>query len=781
MFRRQVWRRKADHIEIRGCHWGGACDPHSQHSSFAIYVLHLSSQDFSEAFVNPTNSDIDPRILYLIVVPDWQPEEATPLEGFALSLCENSWLIRAICWLPSTIADISNRGRRQITQRRMTGGRPLLWHGQSPRAILSSAYPPNVPFVVVLLGDDLDPKPYMAWSKSLEASPTIVSKEGGHLTYNELTIRGLAKRFQTVCDALPSSIDRESVGAAKSLIGEWKSLEKKKLAYTVGGHNSVTPNVLALESAGYRSIVRGRMEAIGSGDGPYVQQIVQTSQSVFDERERNGIKKLSRFFKPTFDLNLFAPAVYPSAWTMKPPATMDDREQRRFGLALRIMQEQRGYGFTSRTEAQHNAFLGLKEGESEAEWRGPHPLMQLRQKELFLATDCIATLAVSEFSAVVRLPNAVNRASGIVRNFAQQYRSDETDPVRRLRGFRRVQQALSKAVPQEFLQLVRNSRTGVRVVADAHLEWLDIDGLPLCIRKETARIPVTPGNSFIGNLTVRHDVLLVPDDFNRVLVLSALKKDDPLRGLMEMSIKEFGKEWGDRLRVEFAEVASEADFVDALNRYEGSIVIFDGHGGHAKDGAGMLSLQGFDLDVWTLKDRINRVPPIVLLSACDTHAADRNHGTVANAFIALGATTVLASVFPLDGSLAAIFIGRLLLRIAMFVPVALNIRRRPLTWAEVVSGMLRMQLVTDYLRRLLNNKAISEEQYREVHEAANLWVNLPTSDPFERLHDRLLSLGLKGEDLREERDIAVANSSTIAYLQVGRPELLHIVPGGTSS
>jgi hypothetical protein len=35
--------------------------------------------------------------------------------------------------------------------------------------------------------------------------------------------------------------------------------------------------------------------------------------------------------------------------------------------------------------------------------------------------------------------------------------------------------------------------------------------------------------------------------------------------------------------------------------------------------------------------------------------------------------------------------------------------------------------------------------------------------------------------LLEERDIAVANSSVISYLQVGRPELLHVVPSAIFS
>lgn len=89
---------------------------------------------------------IDPRIIYLIIVPDGRPEDATPLQGFASSLCENSWMIRTIAELPSTVFDLSDRGRKTLVPRRMTGGRPILWHGQSPNAVLSSVYPNYVPW-----------------------------------------------------------------------------------------------------------------------------------------------------------------------------------------------------------------------------------------------------------------------------------------------------------------------------------------------------------------------------------------------------------------------------------------------------------------------------------------------------------------------------------------------------------------------------------------------------------------------------------------------------------
>lgn len=91
---------------------------------------------------------------------------------------------------------------------------------------------------------------------------------------------------------------------------------------------------------------------------------------------------------------------------------------------------------------------------------------------------------------------------------------------------------------------------------------------------------------------------------------------------------------------------------------------------------------------------------IVVLSVCDTHAAARNHATVANGFLAIGSRAVLSSVFPLEARQAAIFAARLVFRVSDFIPAAIRQFDRALTWTEVVSGMLRMQLLTDFLRLL---------------------------------------------------------------------------------
>lgn len=224
----------------------------------------------------------------------------------------------------------------------------------------------------------------------------------------------------------------------------------------------------------------------------------------------------------------------------------------------------------------------------------------------------------------------------------------------------------------------------------------------------------------------------------------------------------------------YATVAGEADLLKALNDFNGPMVIFDGHGGHAKDQPAVLHLGSDAVDVWSLKGRIHNMPPIVILSACDTHAADRDHATTANGFMHLGARTVLASVFPLDARDAAVFAARLVFRVSEFVPAAIRAFDQAITWTEVISGLLRMQFLTDFLRHILGKKAIDNETYMKIHSESNQAINDRTEDPFSVVMDGLEKIGLSKSSLKLDLEMAVANSSIIGYLLVGRPETILI-------
>ena len=228
--------------------------------------------------------------------------------------------------------------------------------------------------------------------------------------------------------------------------------------------------------------------------------------------------------------------------------------------------------------------------------------------------------------------------------------------------------------------------------------------------------------------------------------------------------------WRDKLTIRSVAVENEAAFCAALDAYDGGILIFDGHGHHTT--VGTLAIGNDSVNMWSLRGRV-RVPPIVVLSACDTQAVDRSHATTANAFLAAGARAVLGTLLPVDAWPAAVFVGRLLYRLADFLPAILAVRGETIQWSEIVGGMLRMQLLTDLLRPYIAEGILSQENYEYIHMQGNTAINERRSDWFEFIISLVaerssLSLDRVQGDFR----IRVSSSDTIRYIHMGNPETI---------
>ncbi len=718
---------------------------------------------------------LESAIIYIVVVPGDVVHRASFFQGFGQSLLENSSVIQGIATLPGDIYELSAAGRESLVARRMSGIAPVRWYGQSPRAIRFAPNPAQVPFNLVFLPPSESPDDYRQWAASSPTRPTIVAQSGGDLSFGDITLEGLQQHFLSACERISNEVDQSSIERARSAIRQWKAPPIRQLGYQLGGHNTIAPNAAVLGVAGYEDFIHGRFSVPKPGNiQPYIDQIVRTTNTILEERDNQGKRYANRIYPLTPDLNLFAPCIYPHVFESAPPSDWTRENKNYLRTTLGALKNQPGYGFEL-TETQIATLFGKDFAANIGTVRPDfNPLLSVRAQENFLSTAVMSVVAASEFSAVVRLPNDVNRAAGVVRSFAEHYRSDNPKPRTRLESFRKVQTRLGEAVPDQLVELIKRSTTGIRIVADAHIEWLDIEGLPLVIRNDCSRVPVTPGNLFIDQLSARPLLHLTPESFSEILVLSALKRDDPISRIFEIAFNQFEEQWRGRLKLNFAEVSSKADLVAALNGFSGNVVVFDGHGSHEKDRAGKLHLQDEEIDVWQLRDENVRIPPIVILSACDTHAVDRNHATTANGFMLLGARTVLASVFPLNAMSAAIFIARLIYRIAEYIPAAIRMREQAITWSEVVSGMIRMQLLTDLLLQLLRKKQITEQDYREVHMAGNMAINSFEPAPFETVLTKLEELGKSKDQLRYELELAISQSSAISYLQIGRPETIII-------
>ncbi|MBP2549681.1 hypothetical protein J2858_002604, partial [Neorhizobium galegae] len=178
---------------------------------------------------------------------------------------------------------------------------------------------------------------------------------------------------------------------------------------------------------------------------------------------------------------------------------------------------------------------------------------------------------------------------------------------------------------------------------------------------------------------------------------------------------------------------------------------------------------------WQLRGRV-RCPPIVILSACDTHGFDAmSHATVGNGFLALGARSVLATSLPVGGIQSAVYISRLLIRLAAYIPAHLKEIGTAVSWLHFVSGMIRMWCASDILDDLVGTSEKVREERARLQNEANYDINTGRRDWYDRMLDALVDV-LKIDRLAVERkaNAAMARSEAIRYVHLGSPETIII-------
>jgi hypothetical protein len=179
------------------------------------------------------------------------------------------------------------------------------------------------------------------------------------------------------------------------------------------------------------------------------------------------------------------------------------------------------------------------------------------------------------------------------------------------------------------------------------------------------------------------------------------------------------------------------------------------------------------MDPSTLRGKVARMPPIVILSACSTHPLDWSETSSAGAFLTMGAMSVLGTVTPISARDAAVFVGRLLLRLAEFVPMIAGSGQR---WSDVISGLLRMSYVTDLIRVFESEKVISADDHRKIQFEANTLINAESDEWFEKT---LAALALaSGWPVERVRSFWLENAyftSAMRYVHLGSPERIVIV------
>lgn len=683
----------------------------------------------------------------------------TPFQGFDPGYIAISPLFELLVTLPANISELTEEPIDRWARRREgLGG--WAWRCVTLDTAISEGAPiPIRPFSVIFTADDKDADRVAAWNEPLaiKALHVGLGHRDGMLTAAELTCSQLQQHCKSVLEQAKQIEPKLEIKSAYQAIDNWKINKARLCSLRLHSHTVTKPNEMVLKSAGEDPPAdeNGRLDSSPIED--YVNGITESAKAVIQlqlEAEKRGMY-LIRPERP--DVLLFAPATFRGILDemkkLKPPAPVLQ--------GLKELERQAGYkleiDLTRVGEFEHALTL--------------HALLSLRGEELKLQSQVVGLRAASTLATTIRLPPKINRTEGAVSVFARHIRSYDNNPPdkKTSKVFKAVQQALLDSIPKDHLDLIRQSRSGIKIVGNAPLEWLPINGLPLGVWTDVTRINVTPGNAMIEQLESVPPIPIHPEKFKEYLVLSMFEDNDNLAHHLEQALTVLAKE--KQLRGKRETPDSVEKFVDAINSYHGSVLIIDSHGTHPESpDVGSLIIAGKPVDIWQLKNKI-KVPPIVILSACDTHPFDRSHATVANGFLHCGATAVLSTVLPIRSRQAAIFVMRLMLRAVQY---GSDQTKKGLTvsWTNIVGGALRMQLAFDIVTGLERRKMLSMDKAKEIQYEANIDINFPPRpDWLERLGQRCRETGGFDETKWQAIfDDILAGSDVIRYVNLGNPE-----------
>lgn len=533
------------------------------------------------------------------------------------------------------------------------------------------------------------------------------------------------------------------------------------LSFSPKSHNCTMPLLHLIRSMGYRLDNSSMIRA--SGDiAPYIEGILELVRFIDSKKTKLGNYTELR----KNDALIFCPSIY--AHLYKTDGKLWNKLNREMDADKRSVikasiVKNKGYG-NSNLQLREDMFNPL-EGLVGA-------LLTERAMELQLFTSAISIAATNQMIPAIRLPHGAMLHHNILNDIYALVNSSRRDRKEKLnKKIIEYGNLLKTDIGSDLIQASFHSRERILAVCDFPLEWLTVDGTALMFSHEISRIPSTPGSVTMSALLSGQRMSYPLSLFMKVLIIRSFKPNDPIKNHLAVAVEGFSELAGlKNLDIKWVDVECEQELVEALNDFDGMMVIFDCHGNHGgEEGSAWLDIGNEQVTVWELGSA-TRVPPIVILAACSTHPLGGSHASVANAFLKAGVKSIIGTFAPVDAVHTGVTIARILFRMSKFLPVRTQIG--PYSWRKAISGFFRMSYVTDIHRDLcLDAKILTEEQIQNLGSEANYWIN--SEDP-----DWLLKVKIAIQDAANIGDddfMSVWTTrnqfvDTMLLVQLGHPE-----------
>ncbi|MGO8653096.1 CHAT domain-containing protein [Rhizobium ruizarguesonis] len=726
----------------------------------------MPSENLQRDQPNQRDDPFNLNIQYVFCLPDHSIKEFTLFQGFSPGLLHMGPALRMLTNLPVDLDEPIQPREMQMT-RRMSGAGSWQW------SILNTTTFPLLPVCAqrpfwVLFSHDPDtaasieefaqkqPLPILHFSTSDDPSARRLSEA------SQSTVQA---HVLEVLELLQSYYPAGLLDSYRARVMQWQYLEIETLPLIRRSHPITFPNHVVAESLGFD--FAGYEDFKTEEENDYAPIMVESAKAILDLRDLIPPLELDRIFPRWPALILHVPSHNRGAVTHRFGNTNDPDGRALFAIQ-QIFHRQKGF-LVPVDETKISKVFGSNVAIG---------AYALRQTELAIYAHLIALRAASTVSATIRLPPSVNRVFGTVAALGNHTRSPAPKrPMRMRRLLDTVQLRLRSAVTDQTMELIeRSGPSGIKLIADAPLEWLPVRGLPLGLRYNVSRVGAIPGNQMAAQMFLHRPIRFEVDDLRRILIITSYTADDHIRHVLTKRLAQLSPSWNDQLDIEIVPVTTVEEFKEALVNFEGHIVVFDGHGNHPQGDRsfGTLMLAGKPVDVWDLRGEVV-MPPIVILSACDTHGADRNQNTAANGFISCGARTVLGTLLPIDADGAGHFLAILLHWIAIGLTSMMKATGRVLLWSEVVGTAIKRKAAIDVCEHFVQQGLLKPGESAELSAMTGVRIVAGDVEWYEwQLVELAKRCQLPESDVKAIASQAIAASDAIRYIQMGNPESITI-------
>jgi len=319
---------------------------------------------------------------------------------------------------------------------------------------------------------------------------------------------------------------------------------------------------------------------------------------------------------------------------------------------------------------------------------------------------------------------------------------------------------MSEKLSPGFIDYIKNRNGQIVAISDLPVEWLDINGVPLCFTHDVCRIPETPFGGILSHFASNNTFHFTIDEniYEDILVIYGC--DEPNFRLHRERVEILKGEF----KFKSAPCKSIEDVERSVKEYSPKILIFDCHGGFDKeDFSTHLSIGDEKL---TNKIIIEKeiTAPIVFLSACGTAPNYGFFNSIAQGFFEAGALSVTTTFLPVDINTSSLLYARLLYKLKGAIELKMH-----KNWLGFISHLVRTSPIVEVVHDSSLKEDIDETKVTKDNTAVKGLLDLML---FNRRRNFYLDMDARINQINKKNNNSLI-PEYLFYSHLGRGDLIY--------